>query len=142
MNKAPGGLDVSGLDHPRPLKQLGVSDLPIGGLQRGEGLHVQTSSPLVESSISDPICIHIPGIIREKNWAGSYIKLPLLLKQARDLYTDAHNTGELVIKNGQPVVARQHVRAITNIHTWTTDFIVYMSIYLEKFPGKAQEMLR
>ena len=66
----------------------------------------------------------------------------MLLKQARELYTDAHNTGELVIKNGQLVVARQHLRAITNIHTWTTAFIVYMSIYLEKFPGKAQEMLR
>ena len=142
VNKAPGGLDVSGLGHPRPLQHLGISDLPMGGLQRGEGLHVQTSRPLVESSISDPIGIHIPGIIREKIWAGSYIELPLLLKQARDLHTDAHNTGELVIKNGQLVVARQHLRAITNIHTWTTAFIVYMSIYLEKFPGKAQEMLR
>ena len=65
----------------------------------------------------------------------------MLFKQARDLYTDAHKTGELVIKNGQLVVARQHLRDITNIHTWTTAFIVYMSIYLEKFPGKAQEML-
>ena len=108
VNKAPRGLDVSGLGHPRPLQQLGISDLPIGGLQRGEGLHVQTSRPLVESSISDPIGIHIPGIIREKIWAGSFIELPLLFKQARDLYTDAHKTGELVIKNGQLVVARQH----------------------------------
>ena len=37
VNKAPGGLDVSGLGHPRPLQHLGISDLPIGGLQRGEG---------------------------------------------------------------------------------------------------------
>ena len=49
---------------------------------------------------------------------------------------------ELVIINGQLVVARQHLRAITNTQTWTTAFIVYMFIYLEKFPGKAQEMLR
>ena len=30
VNKAPGGLDVSGPGHPRPLQQLGISDLPIG----------------------------------------------------------------------------------------------------------------
>ena len=78
---------------------------------------------------------------REKIWAGSYIEFPLLLKQARDLHMDAHNTGELVIKHGKLVVARQQLNAITNIHTWTTAFIVYMSIYLEKFPGEAHEML-
>ena len=72
VNKAPGGLDVSGLGHPRPLQQLGISDLPIGGLQRGGGLLVQTNRPLVESSISDPIGIYIPGIIRAKN-LGSVI---------------------------------------------------------------------
>ena len=31
VNKAPGGLDVSGPGHPRPLQQLGISNLPIGG---------------------------------------------------------------------------------------------------------------
>ena len=78
----------------------------------GEGVHVQISRPFVETSISDSIGILIPGTIREKIRAGSYIELPLLLKQARDLHTDAHNTGELVIKNGQLVVARQHLRPL------------------------------
>ena len=41
VNKAPRGLDVSGPGHPRHLQQLGISDLPIGGVQRGEGLHVR-----------------------------------------------------------------------------------------------------
>ena len=54
VNKAPGGLYVRWPGHPRRLQQLGISDLTIGGLHRDEGLHVQTSCPLVESSISDP----------------------------------------------------------------------------------------
>ena len=45
VNKAPGGLDVSGLGHPRPLQQLGISDLPIGGLQRGEGYMFRQAVP-------------------------------------------------------------------------------------------------
>ena len=67
VNMAPGGLDVGGPSHSRPLQQLGISDLPIGGLHRGQGLYVQTNRPLVESSNSDPIGIHIPCTIREKN---------------------------------------------------------------------------
>lgn len=93
-------------------------------------------------SIGDPIGSHVPVAIREKIWAGAYIDLPLLLKQARDLRTDPHITGELVIKNGQLVIEKQHLKSINNINTWTTAFTIFMSIYLEKFPGKAQDMLQ
>ena len=68
--------------------------------------------------------------------------LAVLLKQARDLRTDPHFTGELVIKNGQLVIEKRHLKSINNIHTWTTAFLIYMSIYLEKFPGKAQELIK
>lgn len=84
----------------------------------------------------------MPLAIREKIWAGAYIDLPLLFKQVRDLRTDPHITGELVIKNGQLVIEKQHLKSINNITTWTTAFTIFMSIYLEKFPGKAQDMLK
>lgn len=45
-------------------------------------------------------------------------------------------------KNGQLVVEKQHLRAITNKISWTTAFIVYMSVYLERCKGKAQDMRR
>ena len=117
-----------------------VENQCIGGLITGE--QVQVSRPAAEMSIGDPIGSHVPVAIREKIWAGAYIDLPLLLKQARDLRTDPHITGELVIKNGQLVIEKQHLKSINNINTWTTAFTIFMSIYLEKFPGKAQDMLK
>ncbi len=117
-----------------------VKNQCIGGLITGE--QVQVSRPAVKMSIGDPIESHVPIAIREKIWAGAYIDLPLLLKQVRDLRTDPHNTGELVIKNGQLVIEKQHLKPINNINTWTTAFTIFMSIYLEKLQGKVQDMLK
>lgn len=57
--------------------------------------------PLVKTSIIKPTGIHLPRTTREKILAWSYIELPLLLKQTRELHMYAHITGILVIKNGQ-----------------------------------------
>uniref|UniRef100_A0A8W8L937 Tyr recombinase domain-containing protein n=1 Tax=Magallana gigas TaxID=29159 RepID=A0A8W8L937_MAGGI len=116
-----------------------VENQCIGGLITGE--QVQVSRPAAEMSIGDPIGSHVPVAIREKIWAGAYIDLPLLLKQARDLRTDPHITGELVIKNGQLVIEKQHLKPINNINTWTTAFTIFMSIYLEKFPETRGEVI-
>ena len=60
VNQAPLGRDDSRPGHPRPLVQSGNSNITIGGLDRDEGVQVQASRPLVETSISDIIGIHIP----------------------------------------------------------------------------------
>ena len=60
VNQAPLGRDDSAPGHPRPLLQSGNSNITIGGLDRDEGVQVQASRPLVETSISDIIGIHIP----------------------------------------------------------------------------------
>lgn len=108
----------------------------VGGLITGE--QVQVSRPAAETSMRDPIGSHVPVAIREKIWAGAFNDLPLLVKQARDLQTDPCITGELVIKNGQLVIEKQHLKPINNINTWT----IFMAIYLKEFPGKAQDMLK
>lgn len=64
------------------------------------------------------------------------------MKHVRDLRTDPRITGELVIKSVQLVIEKQHLKLINNINTWTTAFTIFMAIYLEKFPGKAQDMLK
>ena len=76
VNKAPGGLDVSGLGHPRPLQHLGISDLPIGGLQRGEGLHVQTSRPLVYLVLVTPLAFIFLVLSGKKFGQGHTLSFP------------------------------------------------------------------
>jgi hypothetical protein len=98
----------------------------VGGLSLGN--EVQVSRPATDASMCDPVGIHVPQAIREKNWAGSYIDLALLLKQARDLRTDPHTTGDIAVKNGQLAIEKQHLKPIQNIQTWTTAFTIYMSI--------------
>ena len=50
--------------------------------------------------------------------------------------------GQTSNKRWGPYCWEKYVRKITNIDTWTSAFIVFISIMLEKFPHKAQEMLK
>jgi hypothetical protein len=47
--------------------------------------------------------------------------------------------GELAVKRGQLTVLQQKHNQIKNNHTWTSAFINFMSIMLEKWPDKAHE---
>ena len=53
-----------------------------------------------------------------------------------------YSRGFLVILLGVMKCSSGRRKAITNIHLWTTTFIAYMSVYLEKCPGKALNMRR
>jgi hypothetical protein len=45
------------------------------------------------------------------------------------------------LRGGQLTVLQQKHNQIKNIHTWTSAFINFMGIMLEKWPGKAQVYL-
>ena len=68
--------------------------------------------------------------------------MEILFKMSRDLRSDPNSSGELVIKNSHLIVVKQQSKTINNIHTWTSAFILFMSVYLEKFPGKSQELIK
>ena len=52
-----------------------------------------SSTPNYTTSVFDPISEHIPQNIKEKIWAGEYVDLSLLLKSAKDLFSESHLTG-------------------------------------------------
>ena len=106
----------------------------IGGVQVCE-------SPASQPSMFDSVSAHIPLKIKEKVWAGEYIDMNLVLKSGKDLVYDSQLNGELAVKGGQLTVLQQKHNQIKNIHTWTSAFINFMSIMLEKWPGKAQVYL-
>jgi GTP1/Obg family GTP-binding protein len=90
----------------------------------------------------DSVSSHISLKIKEKVWTGEYIDMSLMLKSGKDLVYDSQLNEELAVKGGQLTVLQQKHNQIKNIHTWTSAFINFMSIMLEKWPGKAQVHLK
>ena len=65
-----------------------------------------------------------------------------LLKSAKDLFSESHLTGNLQINGGQISVVQQKQSLFTNIHVWTSAFMVFMDVLLEKWPNHGQELLK
>jgi hypothetical protein len=49
-----------------------------------------------------------------------------------------YNT-HLSIKGGQLTVAQPKIAAISNIHVWTSAFMIFMGVMAEKWLNKGQE---
>ena len=96
--------------------------------------------PTFTTSFTDPFSALIPLKIKEKIWAGEYIDLYVLLKSVRELATDSQLSGDLSIKGGQLTVTQPKIAAISNIHVWTSDFMMFMGVMLEKWPNKARNI--
>ena len=73
----------------------------------------------------------MPQKLREKIWEGQYIDLSLLLKTARVLESDM-TQGELKIQDGKMIISKHERSSYLTIERWTSAFLIYMSIYLEK----------
>ena len=86
--------------------------------------------------------LHIPLNIKENIWAGEYIDLYVLQKSARELATDSKLSGGLSIKGGQLTVTQPKIVAISNIHVWTSAFMIFMGVMLEKWSNKGHEYLK
>ena len=86
--------------------------------------------------------MHIPQKIKESIWRGEYISLGILLKSAKELAMDSFLDGDFVVKGGALTVVNKKHDPLTNIETWTSAFMIYMSIMLEKWSSKAQEYLK
>lgn len=112
------------------------------GSEQQKGVPIQNDIPDSTPGIEDPVGAHIPLKIKEKIWRGEYVPFGVLLKSAKDLSTDSYVDGDLVLKGGMFTVVNKKIESIHNIHTWTTAFIIYMDILLEKWPSKARELLK
>ncbi|CAG2231890.1 unnamed protein product [Mytilus edulis] len=121
----------------------GLSDCNRGYAQ-GLNLEIvhESVTPMYTSSVFDSVGAHIPVKIKEKIWAGEYIDLNILLKSAKDLATDSQLNGDLSVKGGLLTITPQRQSTITNLHVWTSAFIIFMDIVLEKWPNKGQEFLK
>lgn len=135
-----GGNNTGNVAGSREVSSVNEHDLPIEWVT-GEEFG---SSPVPVASVFDGIGDHVPLKLKEKIWAGEFFSLGLMLKSARDLAKEMDQAGGEIVMKGGKLVVQKHLEAkpIYNIHVWTSAFMVYMSVVLEKHPAKAQELLK
>lgn len=90
------------------------------------------------------LSIHLPQQIVDKIQAGKYINLTLMLKSSIELAEFC--SGNVLRYNfvNDSIESRQKIskQTIKNIDEWTDAFLIYSSVYLQKFPEKAIEILK
>ena len=105
------------------------------------------NTPDIDECLYDAVGSNIPQKLKEKIWKQEFIDLCLLIKSPRELANFPNQDGELVVRGGRMKVESGPSRPLSNIHIWTSAFIVYMSVMLEKgehnrHVSLAQELLK
>lgn len=98
--------------------------------------------PPTTPSYTDPLSAHVPLTLKQKIWQGKFIDISVLVKSARELLDHNESQGEIQIKNGRMCLVKQKSSVYLNIDKWTSAFLVFSSVLLEKFPDKAQDLLK
>lgn len=111
-------------------------ELPASQLQYSQTL------PSLEEGVYDEVGCYIPIKLKEQIWAHEFVDLSTLLKSPRELANFPEQEGDLVVRSGRMKVEAAPSRPLTNIHTWTSAFMVFMSVLLEKNVQLAQELLK
>jgi hypothetical protein len=90
-------------------------------------------------TISDgiPLGAATPLRVRSKIWANQYIDLSLLLQCREEPLSLNISSGSVTSQQGQ---TKQ--KTPLSIHQWTDAFLIYMSIYIQKFPDQAPHLLK
>ncbi|MCG8045581.1 MAG: hypothetical protein N0E48_07945, partial [Candidatus Thiodiazotropha endolucinida] len=148
----------AGLDVGNQLSTTHSSDLGVNAGSHPPGISVPLASGLSSSGLqetdinfgeqpvrlgSDDLSAHVPLLISQKIWSHQYININLLLKGAVRLQEICSGGNLHVNKQGfleaKPLVFKDPV---PNVEKWTDAFLILTSIYLKKYPGKAQELLQ
>ena len=92
---------------------------------------------------SDDLSAHVPHQLKVKIWSHKYFNIALLLKGTAEL-NEMFSGGLLYISPEGKVEAkpRQSKEIIPNIERWSDAFLIFISIYVVRYPGKVQEILK
>ncbi|CAG2219169.1 unnamed protein product [Mytilus edulis] len=97
-------------------------------------------TPSQESSIHDTVGEHVPFKIKEKIWEGKFIELHSLLRTQKAM--EEVDEGDLKLKRGKICIEKRSSSVNLSINEWTSAFMVFMSVYIEKYCTRAQELLK
>ena len=92
---------------------------------------------------SDEVSAHVPLALKQKVWSNQFFNFALLLKGSVEL-SEIFSYGNIVINERGQMESRPKAptEKITSSEKWTDAFVIFMSIYLVKYPDKVQELLQ
>jgi hypothetical protein len=80
--------------------------------------------------------------MKEKAWRGEFTDLNLTLKSARELANDNNVHRKITLRGNYLAVVNKSTQPIKNIHVWSSAFMIYASLMLDKFPNKGLEFFK
>ncbi len=94
-------------------------------------------------SVCDPVGAHVPLTIKEKIWKGEFIELATLLpdhniKKRKDQSWELQKQGNSLIAQAKDPEKKE----VKNINLWTTAFLIYIDILIEKHAKRVKELLK
>lgn len=108
----------------------------------GPNFSVAEYQPSVINSYFDPVSFHVPEKLKNQIWEGKFIDISLLLRSARELDGHLETQGQIEIRNGVMCLVKPKHNSFLSIEKWSSAFIIFTSIMLEKYRTRAQELLK
>ena len=106
---------------------------PIGTINLIE----KSETPLTD--ICDELGSGVPQKLKEKIWSGQFVHLYYMLLTGDESLV---KSVDMVLKEEGIMYQTKPAKEIKTIEVWTTAFMTYMSIFLERHPTRAREMLK
>ncbi|CAG2205846.1 unnamed protein product [Mytilus edulis] len=97
-------------------------------------------TPSQESSVHDTVGEHVSFKIKEKIWEGKFIELHSLLRTQKEM--EEVDEGDLKLKRGKICIEKRSSGVYLSINEWTSAFMIFMSVYIENYCTRQQELLK
>lgn len=124
---------------------LGVQGYSIqaGGVQPHGNQNPISSFFTPVTAISDPVGYDVPQNIKDKIANSQFVDFAVLLDKG-GVFQHEVKSDQMVTMNekGHLMLCDQKPTKELSIDEWTSSFIVFLAIFLQSHPGRAQEMLK
>ena len=127
-----------------PLPPASVVDSPPALAIGTDSANAFATQPPMLACVCDDLGSDVPIAVKEKVWKGEFVDLGIFLKRGLTLSALSEETAFSLVQAGVSLQVRQTSRAprIANIEQWTTAFLTYASIFVEKHFGRARELFK
>jgi hypothetical protein len=108
----------------------------------GANFAISEYQPTMIESAFDSVSAHVPLKLKNQIWEGKFIDLSLLLKSEREIDGHIETQGQIELRNGVMCLGKSNNSSYLTIDKWTSAFVIYMNVVLEKYRTRGIELLK